>query len=241
MAIHRGSLVSTRRSRSGRGSVRLESADLSVDDLGRFLRQTIQTFSSDFDLKRSARLQCEALLHRLSQDEGGVESCRVELDNCVSILHSFLDSSGEHGKDIPSLVVFEAHSLMGCMQHILKQYKLASLSFLRALWIASATPNVSAELLAITLHRLGRAYTETGLYGEAHQILQKALAEYKIANLHRSHAIVVDATVLLESIDQKLKLQHRQSLQKNTRRLVVSARTLTLIREDVAAERRGSV
>lgn len=240
MAIHRGSL-STRRSRSGRFSVRLESADLSVDDLGRFLRQTIHTFALDSDLTSSARIHCDALLHRLSQDGNNVESCREELDNCVSILYSFLASSGEHGKEFPSLVVFEAHSLMGCMQHILKQHKLASISFLRALWIASATPNVPAELLAITLHRLGRAYTETGLYVEAHQVLQKALAEYKIANLHRSHAIVVDATGLLESIDQKLKLQQRQSLQKSTRRLAASARTLTLIREDAAAERRGSV
>ena len=240
MAIH-GGFFSTIRSRNGRGPLRLDSVDLNVNDLGRFLRQTIQTFSSDSDLTRSARFHCEALLHCVSQNEGSMESCREELENCASILSSFLAALGEHGKVVPSTVVFEAHSLMGCMQHILKQHKLASLSFLRALWIASVTPNVPSELLAITLHRLGRAYSETGQYSEAQQILQKALAEYKVANVHRNHAIVVDASCLLVSIEQKLKLQQRQGLNERTRRSAASARTLTLIREDAAAERRGSV
>ena len=240
MAIHRG-LISTKRSRSGRNSLSFLSVDLNLGELGRFMRQTIGTFSSDSDLAISANVHCEALVQRVLHDEASVGSCHGELENCVSILSLFLASSGKQGTEVPCTVVFEVQSLIGCIQDILKQHKLASLSYVRALWIASASSKIPAELLAITLHRLGRAYTEMGLHAEAQQILQKSLAEYSVANVHRNHAVIVDATELLTSIDETLELQGRLEGQKSKRWSSASARTLALIREDDVAERRVSM
>lgn len=238
MAIQRG-LLSTIRSRSGRNSFSMLSVNLNLGHLGRFLRQTIGTFSVDADLTRTASVHCEALMERLTREDERIDACHAEIENCVSILSAFLDSSGEMQPQLPSTVVYEAHSLIGCMQEILQQHKLASLSFLKALWVASATPEVSTGMLAITLHRLGRAHAAMRMYAEAQKILQKSVAEYAAANVHRNHAVAVDAGELLSWVEKKLEREEQKLLSK--RWSSASERTLSLIWEEDPTERRMSM
>jgi len=240
MAIQRG-LLSTKRSRSGRNSFSILTVNLNLGDLGRFLRQTIGTFSVDADLTSSARVHFEALLARLMLADERIEACHAEIENCVSVLFSFLESSGEMQLQLPSTVIYDAHSLIGCMQELLQQHKLASLSFLKALWVASVTPEVSTEMLAITLHRLGQAYSAMGMYDEAQKILQKTVTEYTMANVHRNHAVVVDAIELLSWVEKKLEQGQQKEHKISKRWSSASARTLSLILEEDTTERRVSM
>ena len=173
------------------------------------MQQTIASFSSDADLATSAVAQFEVLCaHFAEEEDQRLEACHEELDNCVVILSSFLAGASEQQdrqrQPIPSAVILEAHSLIGCIHESLHHHKLAVLSYLKALWIASATADgLPSELLAVTMHRLGRAYSSTGAYAEARSLLQKAVTEYAQAGVHRNHAVVVDARELLSWVNQK--------------------------------------
>jgi len=254
MAIQRG-LLASHRSRSGRNSFSLLTVDLNLGDLGRFLRRTISTFSADANLTNAAIAACDSLLARINQsyeesDEFRIDDSNEELKNCMSILFSFLASPVENlvrREQLPSSVVYEAHALIGCVQETLKQHKLSSISFLKALWIASVTPTIATEQLALTLHRLGCSYTAVGTYTEAQSLLEKAVANYTTAGVHRNHAVVVEAREMLSWIEKKLHTTDPQTSSSasgviSKRWSSASARTLSLIHEEAEpAERRMSM
>lgn len=238
MAINRAITVRTWRKTENSGLV----VGLALGQLGCFLRQTLPRFSSDRDLETSAWTEYNTITARIKQ-EVRLESCRDELINCMTVLSSFLVSASE----LPGTVVFEAHSLIGCIQETLQHHKLASQSFLKALWIASATDEVPSELLALALHRLGRAYGSMGVYNEAKNLIEKALLKYDTANVHRDHVVVVEARVLFSFYETRILQIAAASARTNHRWSSFSARyyqppSLSLIREEGAStERRTSL
>jgi len=253
MAIHRG-LAASGRSRSSRNSFSFLTVDLNLGELRRFMQQTIASFSSDADLATSADAQFAVLCAHFTEDEDqGFEACHEELDNCVVILSSFLAGASEQQdrqrQPIPSAIILEAHSLIGCIHESLHHHKLAVLSYLKALWIASATADgLPSELLAVTMHRLGRAYSSTGAYAEAHSLLQKAVTEYAQAGVHRNHAVVVDARELLSWVNKKRadvvqqqKQQEQQQRKQSKRWSSYALCSLSLIQEEEPTERRMSM
>ena len=166
----------------------------------------------------------------------GVPPCREELLDCASIITDFISTTTttstnassssaqetDHGLSSgynSSLVVFEAHSLVGCIHAKLKRHKRAAGSFLRALWIASiAHLQIPEEEVALTMHRLAKAYgTPTAVVSssvpwtpstganatnscdrqDAIKLLETAISKYTAAGLWLEHSVVVDARKLL--------------------------------------------
>jgi tetratricopeptide (TPR) repeat protein len=213
---------------------------MDLGQLGRFLQQTIPRFASDRDLEMSAVTEYHALTARIKR-EVRLENCRDELVNCMTVLSAFLSSASE----LPGTVIFEAHSLIGCIQETLRQHKLASLSFMKALWIASSTDEVTTELLGVTLHRLGRAYYSMGTYNEAKGLIEKALLQYDAAKVHRDHAVVVEAREWLHMYEKHMMQAAALAARTNQRWASFSGRgyqqrRLSLIREETS-ERRTSL
>lgn len=172
---------------------------LDLGQLGRFFLQTISMFSADPDLKLAAATEFHTVATNFKQ-EMRLEDCHNELVNCITVLSVFLSSAVA----VPGNVIFEAHSLIGCIHETLHQYKLASQSFTKALWIVSAPEEGCIELLAVALHRLGRAYGSMGLYSEAKSLVEKALLKYDASNVARDHAVVAEARELVSAYEKRM-------------------------------------
>lgn len=197
-------------------SAALLRVGLDLKQLGRFVRHTLPLFCSCEESVRAAAAEYAALAarrlrhdnnsscgnhhhhhhhHSSGSDDGSEQNwedaCRHELSNCVTVLSDFLGSSDSVAR-LPGPVLFEAHSLLGCLYETLRQSKLASQSFVTALWIAAvAKDDVATEWRAVTLHRLGRAYAALGRYGDAHALVVQALRTYREAGVHHREAAVV--------------------------------------------------
>jgi tetratricopeptide (TPR) repeat protein len=200
MAVHRNMAV--RAARKG-SCLALTMTTLDLGRLRVFLRQTLPEHAADQKLVTMAHIEYNAIMSRINQDVS-IESCRDELVNCSTLLSCFLSGAATKYR-LPSSVIYEAHSLMGCIHEILEQYTLASQSFTKALWIASSTATDGGRAnTAVALHRLGRSYGLMGRYQEANNLLEKALVEYEAAHLHRDHLVVCEARVLMRCHEEKM-------------------------------------
>ena len=115
----------------------------------------------------------------------------------MSILGEFVNSQTQ----LPTAVVFESHSLIGTLQQHLHHHRLATQSFLRALWITSSTDEISQVYLGLTLHRLGKSYGALNMNREARDLLGKALLKYSV--LSKDHAVVLDAQELYSQYEKR--------------------------------------
>jgi hypothetical protein len=196
MAIHGSFAALISGVRNKQISYHLLNVWIELSRLQAFLLETIPRYCPrDYDLIRTSYDKYHSLYAKLMDDHNNNSSnirrtsignitksmsynfnvCHEDLSDCVSIIFSFLSSS--YTKPIPSNILFEAHYLMGCIQETVKQTSHANQSFMKALWIAAAT-NTSAvtsdipmELLATTLHCLGRTYGVLGQHTEAKNLL----------------------------------------------------------------------
>lgn len=201
-------------------------SDLRVGlDLGRlftFLQQTMARFSTNPELTRSALAEINNVLNKDDLDD----SCD-SLENLMAILGEFVSSETR----LPTTVVFESHSIIGTLQEHLRHHKLATQSFLRAIWIASSTDEILPVYLGLTLHRLAKSYGALNMHREARDLLSKALIKYSV--LSKDHAVVLDAKELYCQYEKILLGDwQRHSSQRLPR--------LELIQENVALERRLS-
>jgi tetratricopeptide (TPR) repeat protein len=200
MAMHRNMAVRTARKSSCLG---LTMTTLDLGRLRVFLQQTLPKHAADQNLVAMAHIEYNSIMSRIKQDVA-IESCRDELVNCSTLLSSFLSGAATKYR-LPSSVIYEAHSLMGCIHELLEQYTLASQSFTKALWIASSTATDSGRAhTAVALHRLGRSYGSMGRYQEANNLLEKALFKYEAAHLHRDHLVVCEARALMSCNQEKI-------------------------------------
>jgi tetratricopeptide (TPR) repeat protein len=198
------------------------SIGLALDRLGKLLCQTLRQHSNDNDLRMMAVSSHQSLLHRTNEVEScRLECCRDELSQIDDVLDAFITSTA----NLPATVVFEVHSLRGLVQETLCRHKLASQSYLKALWIASATAQIPKEQLAITMHRLGKSYGANGDYKEATALLQRSLSEYEQSNIPKRHVCVADAESSIRRLSaQRLAVKPSFSCPKQT--------TLALIPEE---------
>lgn len=208
--------------------------DLDVGRLRSFMLHTIPSYCCDSDLKKSASIQSQILAYKCSK---GDALCHDDLRNCLAILSAFLSSNTCCVP--PAFVVFKGHSLVGCILESLGQHRRSSQSFLKALWIASSTSEVSVELLALTLHRLGICYGRQGMFKEAKRLLKLALIKYSAASVHQDHVVVVASRDLLDFYGKQVE----DEIEQNRFCSSLSGRfntKLSLIPEEPLTERRKS-
>jgi hypothetical protein len=168
-------------------------------------RQQLGTSSSSSTSTSSNRSTRTHHHRRSSSSSSALDSyCREELLNCVTIITTFISTV----RQLPPLIIFEAHFLLGCIHATLLQYTLAHHSWVKALWMATANSSVTdavvpTEWLALTLYCLGRNYSDMGQSVLAQKLLSNAEQYYTIAlRVPRDHVVLV-AT-------RKLLTQHQQ-------------------------------
>lgn len=217
------------------------SVDLNLSQLGRFFLQTIPAHtSSDRSLTKMAIAEYTVLTSRIQQrqqehqdhhnhDTVKWSSFRDELFNCVTVVSLFLSSV----PTVATNIIFEAHSLIGCIHTVLQNHKLASQSYVKALWIASSSCCSSSsssgacdgnhnchvnnldncfpmEQLALTLHRLGCSYSCKKRFKDSNDLIEKALVQYHAAGVHRDHTVMDQASALLAENQARIQEQEQQ-------------------------------
>jgi hypothetical protein len=167
--------------------------------------------------------------------------CYDDLSDCLIVISTFL--SANFIKPLPSIMLFEAHYLMGCIQETVKQTSHANQSYIKALWILAAvntsitTQDIPTELLATTLHCLGRTYGDLNQHIQAKNLLQNAEQQYVSLNVHKDHTVMIEVRKLIayqiqriDEINNMDKLHHK--LWSSSPALNRSSLTL-IIEEDV--------
>lgn len=214
--------LSTQKSKTGPRPMRKSSAsglsvDLNPEQLETLL-QALCDFSDDVDLVGMAS-EFEGLAARYRAY--GRDSCQDELANAVILLSSSLSVM----PNLPTLIVYDIHSLIGLIREHQGGASSAIQPLLKAFWIASSTEDIPDEQLAVTLHRLGRAYGESGNCSQGKSLLVKAIQIYEKKNLYREPCME-EATQKLEEFEVVLKAESWSSLSTQ------GFRRLSLIQEE---------
>jgi hypothetical protein len=172
------------------------SSNLNPDQLERLL-QALCAFSDDADhVAMASEFAGLAARYR----EHGAESCQDELSNAVALLSASLSAS----PDLPTLIVYDIHSLIGLIRELQAGHSAPIQSYLKAFWIASATEDIPQEQLALTLHRLGRAYRLGGNCEQGKILLAKAIQIYEEYNLYREPCMA-EAKEMMQECEQRTK------------------------------------
>ena len=165
------------------------------------------------------------------------EACYHELNDCIAIISTFLSSCIE---PLTPQSLSEAHYLIGSINETLQQTEQAKQSYIKALWIITANSNsdiFSMEVLATTLHCLGRTYGLLGKHEEALCLLQNAQLQYSKLNIHKDHALTIDVQELIGFNGQRVvDIATTKRLQQKCWSSSLSTSTLTLILEDDESE-----
>jgi tetratricopeptide (TPR) repeat protein len=187
---HRGHLLQRRRTAHQDLSV-----DCNLNQLEDFLCHVVADVCQDEDLLRQVHTEFHGLGHRIKAQ--GVDAYQYELSNAVTILEDFLNST----ENLDPHMVFDLHTYIGQVRSCLKDKDGAAASLTKALWIASSSKDIDEEHVAVTLHRLGKAYAQQGKLEEARNILSKALRLYKDAGI--SHVPTAEVKALLDAVARK--------------------------------------
>ena len=164
---------------------------LDLDRLLRFFREHVATCNSPVIVG-----QAQSMLHTIRNQ--AVDT--TQLQDAVVILESFIDL-----RSLSSVVVFEAHSFVGLIRESLFEFASARQSFLRALWIASSSNEVTPENLAVTMHRLAKVIASQRDYAQAKCLFEKARDTYAQAHVSSSHPCVVACKEALRSVQQAIQ------------------------------------
>jgi hypothetical protein len=185
------------------------------------------TFSDDTDVVAMASEFTGLAAH---YRDYGAESCQDELSNALALLSASLNTP-----DLPTLLVYDIHSMIGLIRESQSKPSSSIQSLLKAFWIASATQDIPQEQLALTLHRLGRAYYLSGNCMQGKILLAKSIQIYEEHNMHREPCMA-EAKEMLQACEQKIKASStRWSSMRD------DFRQLPLIKEEQeSCERRSS-
>lgn len=160
----------------------------------------------------------------------GRQGCQAELLNVVALLSSSLSTL----PDLSTLMVYDIHSQIGLIREFQKGPSSAIQPYLKAFWIASATEDISEEILAITLHRLGRVYGASGNCLQGKSLLLKAIQIYEKKNLFKEPCMAEAKETLVE-YEVVIKAESRSSLSMSGIR-----RLSLIVEEQEICERRVS-
>lgn len=171
--------------------------DVNVHQVEHFICHTIPDFTQQDELLRSIDSQIRGMGHRIKVH--GVLESQEDILNAVTVLQEFLFVCS----DLPAQVTFDVHTFIGQLKAASKDSTGATLSFTKALWIASCSEDIALEHTAAALHRMGQVYASSRHYLEARNVLEKALGKYKAAGV--SNQYVSGAKRLFEEADKKWK------------------------------------
>lgn len=174
-------LISSRKNASSHLSVGLNPTQLEM-----LLYESIPIFSDDEDLTELAKERYHGVASRHRTESTWTAD---ELNEVVTVLQHFLSSA----PSLPTHLVFSVHSHLGCIRQLQHKYDNAIQSFLKALWILTSVNEPSTEQIALCLHRLGISYGKNGKYGDAVNLLNKALHKYESSALNKDHPCVITA------------------------------------------------
>lgn len=197
------------------------SLGLDVERLDLVLHQLVPLYARDRDLLAMIRSEGSRIVDRLwhlrgwrmgsnhnhhdsSSSSQHPPSCCHSMEtsellsHAVSILCSFLSSCTSN---VPAVVVFDVHSLVGQMRQVQRSFDSAIISYLKALWIASSCSDVPIEHLARTQHRIGQLYGHQGHVLKAKTLLLKALENYQVAHVSSDHPIAIEARLLVKDYE----------------------------------------
>lgn len=175
-------LISYRKNSPGNLTVGLNLAQLEM-----LLCESIPTFSDDVHLTEMAAGRYHGVAARHKANSSWTAD---ELNEVVTVLQHFLSSA----PSLPSQLVFSVHSHLGCIQLLQQKYDNAIQSFLKALWILTSAIEPCLEQIGLCLHRLGISYGRNGKYGEAVNLLTKAISKYEeSAQLNKDHPSLIGA------------------------------------------------
>jgi hypothetical protein len=203
------------------------SSNLNPEQLEPLL-QALCEFSEDADVVAMASDFSGLAAH---YRERGAESYQAELSNAIALLSASLSTV-----NLPTLVVYDIHSMIGLIRESQAGPSSAIHSYLKAFWIASATENFPQEQLALTLHRLGRAYLLSGNSQQGKSLVTRAIQIYEEYNLYREPCMA-EAKEMMQECEQTIKASKLMgsSLRGGFRRL-------SLIKEEQeTSERRSSL
>jgi tetratricopeptide (TPR) repeat protein len=212
------------RKRSSTGT----SSSLNPEQLEPLL-QALCAFSDDADVVAMAS---EFAGLAAQYREHGAESCQDELSNAVALLSASLSTP-----NLPTLIIYDIHSQIGLIRESQTGPSPAIQAYLKAFWIASATEDIPQQQLALTLHRLGRAYYLSGNFEQGKSLLARAIQIYEEYNLHREPCMT-EAKEMIEECEQTIKDSKRSMIWSSMRG---GFGRLSLIKEEQeTSERRSS-
>ena len=185
--IHRTSLRRTTMTRL--------AIDCDFEQVEHFVCNVIPEYTQQRELINSIFSQLRGFSQRVRTS--GVTNCNEDLLNAISVLQSFLSVCNE----LPAQTTFDVHTLIGQIKAAQRDQAGATLSFTKALWIASCSEEIPEEHTAAALHRMGQVYSQCRHYKEARNVLNKAIETYKSAGISNHH--VQDARKLLEETEKK--------------------------------------
>jgi tetratricopeptide (TPR) repeat protein len=109
-------------------------------------------------------------------------------------------------KDVPNDLVADIHSCIGLMQEKLGNISRAIRSLMNALWIQqkqSSLTDANQVAVALTEHRLGRLYAQTGDFDNAVALMEKAYNSYQQSKMKSDHAVFLQAEESLRAFQMK--------------------------------------
>jgi tetratricopeptide (TPR) repeat protein len=184
------------------------SVGLQLEKLEELLCETTQDYCDDSALVSEIRSKYEGLLSRTHHSDQHVGLTLEELGEIIDTLKDVLNSSPR----LPPPQVACVHSTIGLVRQLRGEKQSAINSFMKALWIATATHNPDAEEIGLIVHRIGIAHSRNGNYNESTTMLEKALAIYRSRNLGDNHPYVVSASQELAVVSLKLEQDLWQSV-----------------------------
>lgn len=181
-----------------KASNRNVSVGLQLDQLERLLCETSRDYCESSTLITQIRQKFRGLAVR--NHFSNAELSREELSEIADVLTEILNDSPH----LSRLLVASVHSTIGLVRLLLGELDFAINSFMKALWIMTATKEVSIEAVGLTLHRLGIAHGRSGNFNEAASLLEKALAIYRRGGMIETHPYMLSALNELDEIRPKL-------------------------------------
>ena len=156
---------------------------------------------SDNNLRTAYKARFFGLTDRAERQDDTTSSktesvwTREELCDIISALQELLSSVQEPS----STLVAEVHSTIGIIHQRLHHDARATQSFLQALWVQTATDDVSPVTLGLTKMRLALAYGRKGQNQEAVNVLQSCMADFEKGGLGDDHELVLKASEALDA------------------------------------------
>lgn len=172
------------------------SVELDFSELEQFILH-LSTITEDSEIIRTTYAHFRGLSARYNSQSPDIDDALIadELHDVVNMLGAILSSA----PGLPSKMVAQVHSFVGLIRAKQKRYVCATQSFLKALWLQTASEETQDLEIAITENRLGLAYGLSGNLPQAISLLEKSLEDYDKAGMKMEHPCTTAAQSALSA------------------------------------------